>query len=226
MKSDDTHPEKHRSSLMQGIQFDQEATVELIRAKLRTGVKPQDLNLHGKFEVEHFRSGKKIDEFEIDNGITVEGKNFLLNLAFHGASGPAKINTWYIGLVDNAGFTAFDETDIYDDIDQAGNGWDEWPDYTDANNGDSTTTRPEWTEAAASNKSITTDTPQAIFDVVAAGDGDTVKGVFVCGGPNAQTKSDHTVGSPPNILWSTAAFSATVPVQTNDQLKVTYTLSC
>jgi hypothetical protein len=205
------------------IKFVDKVGLDIVKAKdhLRDG-----MPLKGTFKIEHWRAGVKINEFEIDNLITVEAKNFLLNLAFHGASGPAKINTWYIGLVDNAGFTAFDETDTYDDIDQAGNGWDEWQDYTDANNGDSTTTRPQWSEAAASSKSITTDTPQAIYDVVAAGDGDTVKGVFICGGTNAQTKGDHTAGSPPNILWSMVAFSATVGVQTSDQLKVTYTLSC
>jgi len=186
----------------------------------------EKMPLKGVFHFEHFRDGVKIGEFDIENTITVEAKNFFLNLTFRGASGPAKINTWYIGLVDNAGFTAFDETDTYDDIDQAGNGWDEWVDYTDANNGDSAATRPEWSEAAASSKSITTDTPQAIYDVVAAGDGDVVKGVFICGGANAQTKADHTPGSPPNILWSMVAFAATVNVQTSDQLKVTYTLSC
>ena len=185
-----------------------------------------DMPLKGELHFEQWRDGVKIRDIDITNLITVEAKNFFLNLTFHGASGPAKIDTWYIGLVDNAGFTAFDETDTYDDIDQAGNGWDEWQDYTDANNGDSAATRPEWSEGAASSKSITTDTPQAIYDVVAAGDGDTVKGVFICGGPNSQTKGDHTAGSPPNILWSMVAFAATVGVQTSDQLKVTYTLSC
>lgn len=184
------------------------------------------LPIQGTFIIEHIRDGKVLHKQVFKNGITVEGKNFLLNLAFHGASGPAKINTWYIGLVDNAGYTAFDETDTYDDIDQAGNGWDEWQDYTDANNASSAVTRPEWSEGAASNKSITTDTPQAIYDVVAAGDGDTIKGVFICGGANAQTKGDHTPGSPANILWATAAFTSTVNVQTSDQIKVTYTLSC
>lgn len=183
-------------------------------------------NLKGKFHFEQIRNGKTIKEFDITNGITTEGKNFLLNLAFHGAAGPAKINDWYIGLIDSVGLTALAATDTYDNINQAGNGWDEWPDYTDANNGASTTTRPVWTEAAASAASITTDTPQAIYDVVVAGDGDTVYGIFVCGGANAQTKSDHTPGAPANILWSTAAFSAPVDVETADQLKVTYTLSC
>jgi len=182
--------------------------------------------LKGKFHIEQIRNGKVIRDFDITNGITTEGKNFLLNLAFHGAAGPAKIDTWYIGLIDNAGLTALAATDTYDNINQAGNGWDEWVDYTDANNGASALTRPQWVEAAASAAAITTDTPQAIYDVVAAGDGDTVYGVFICGGTNAQSKADHTPGATPNILWSTAAFAATVDVETADQLKVTYTLSC
>ncbi len=185
----------------------------------------QDLELKGKFHFEHWRNGKLLYREEVFNGITIEGKNFLLDVGFHGAGGPAKITVWYIGLVDNAGFSTFDETDTYDDIDQAGNGWDTWGDYTDANNGASAVTRPAWVEAAASNKQITTDTPQAIYDVVGAGDGDVVKGVFIVGGPNAQTKADHTAGSPPNVLWSTAAFASTITVATSDQLKITYTIS-
>ncbi len=183
-----------------------------------------NLLIKGKIGIIHIRNGKVINKFEIPNGITIEGKNFLLNVGFHGAAGPSKINTWYIGLVDNSGFTAFDETDIYDDITQAGNEWNEWQDYTDANNSDNATTRPQWSEGAASAKQITTDTPQAIYDVVAAGDGDVVKGVFIAGGTNSQTKGDHTAGSA-NILWSTAAFASTITVATNDQLKVTYTIS-
>ncbi len=187
--------------------------------------KDPGLKLKGRFHIEHIRDGVVINKFDITNGITVEGKNFLLNLGFHGAAGPAKINLWHIGLINNTPFTALDESDTYDDINQAGNGWEEWGDYTDANNIDSAVTRPEWTEGAASNKQITTDTPQAIYDVVGAGDGDTVKGVFICGGPDADTKNDDTAGSPPNILWSTALFASSITVATSDQLKITYTIS-
>lgn len=187
-------------------------------------VRQPNLPLKGKFTIEHIRNGEVINKFEIENGITVEGKNFLLDVGFHGAAGPSKINTWYIGLVDNAGFSAFDETDIYDGIDQEGNGWDEWKDYTDANNGNSGVTRPQWSEGAASNKQISTDTPQAIYDVTAPGDGDVVYGVFIVGGTNSQTKGDHTAGVA-NKLWSTAAFASTITVATSDQLKITYTIS-
>jgi len=186
----------------------------------------QGFNPNGKFTIELIRDGKTIHKEELKNGITIEGKNHLLDLAFHGAAGPAKINIWYIGIVDNANFVAFDEADTYDNIDQVAHGWDEWIDYTDANNGDSVVTRPIWVEGAASNKAITTDTPQAIYDVVAAGNGDTIEGIFICGGGDATDKADHTAGTPPNVLWSTGAFAASIVVATADQLKITYTLSC
>jgi hypothetical protein len=183
-------------------------------------------NPKGKFVFEQIRNGKVIYRQEFKNTVTTEGKNNILNTFFYGASGPAKINTWHIGIVDNASFTAIAATDTYDNINQAGNGWDEWVDYTDANNGDSAATRPVWTMGAASAGSITTDTPQAIFDVVVAGNGDVLKGIFICGGPDADTKADHTPGSPANVLWSVGAFTALVTVETSDQLKITYTLSC
>ncbi len=66
-------------------------------------------------------------------------KNQLLNAQFDAAT---QITAWYLGLIDNAGFTALAAADTYDEINQAGNGWDEFADYTDAGNGDSTTTRP------------------------------------------------------------------------------------
>ncbi len=186
-------------------------------------VKNPNLQLKGQFYIEHIRNGVVIHREDITNGITVEGKNHLLDVVFHGAGGPARLTVWYIGLIDNAAFSALDEGDDYDEINNA-NGWNEWPDYTDANNGDSAVTRPEWSEGAASNKQITTDTPQAIYDVVVAGDGDTVYGVFIVGGPNSQTKSDHN-SDPLNILWSTAAFGSPITVATSDQLKITYTIS-
>jgi hypothetical protein len=51
-----------------------------------------------------------------------------------------------------------------------------------------------------------------------------VKGVFCCGGANAQTKGDHTGAG--NYLWATALFNSDdVPVTSGDQLKVTYSVS-
>jgi hypothetical protein len=172
--------------------------------------------------VEHFRKGKKIAEYAMNNGITNQGLNDVLDVMFD--SGAQK-TAWYMGLINLSGFTALDATDTYDDIDQAGNGWDTFQNYTDANNGDSTTTRPEWPPDEPSGQSITNSTTQAIFDITATG---TVKGIFVVAGEaSTQTKGDHAPGTtPPNVLWSTALFSGgDVAVANGDQLKVTYTVN-
>lgn len=177
-----------------------------------------NLPLTGEFRVEHYRDGKKINTYNFNNGITIEGKNFLLDVMFHGT---AAAGTWYLGLIDLVGYTALDETDTYDDIDQAGNGWDEFQGYTDANNGDSAVTRPAYAEDAASAKAITNSTT-SIYDITS---NDTVKGIFVVGlGAAADTKGDHAADGK---LWSTALFtSGDVAVVIGDQLKITYTVSC
>jgi hypothetical protein len=200
------------------LRVSQSAGVELVRPKKNLIVPPSGIDLSGRFNVELWRKGKRIDARSFPNGITIEGKNRLLDVAFHAQT---QITTWYIALIDLTGYSALDETDIYDDINQAGNGWDEFDDYTDPANADSTTTRPVWTEGAAASKSITNASP-VVFDITATG---TVKGIFIVGGTNAQTKGDHTAGTA-NALWSTALFTGgDVAVENLDQLKITYTIS-
>lgn len=171
----------------------------------------------GTFHVEHFRKGEKIGEYELKNGITNQGLNHVLGVEFDAAT---QITQWYIGLINLTGYSALAAGDTYDDIDQAGNGWDTFQSYTDANNGDSTVTRPAWTTDTPSGQSVTNST-QAIYDITGSG---TVKGIFVVGGTNSQTKGDHTASG--NYLWSTALFSGgDVAVSNGDQLKVTYTVN-
>lgn len=191
----------------------QKAGCNVVRARKAA----DQLPLRGRFVVEHFRKGVKIGQYEFPNGITNEGKNKLLDVMFHAVSA---ITTWWLGLVDNDGYIALAATDTYDNIDQVGNGWDEFTDYTDPANGNSDTTRPEWTEGAASGPAITNASP-VVFDIAASG---TVKGLFLVGGiANAQNKGNHEAGG---TLWATALFnSGDVPVSADDQLKVTYTVS-
>lgn len=200
---------------MSNLRISQAAGVELVRPPKNSGG-ISILSPRGRFKVEHYRKGKRINEYVFPNGIVNEGKNKLLDVMFHAT---AAISTWYIGLIDLTGYSALADDDTYDDINQAGNGWDEFASYTDANNGDSAVTRPEWQEDAASGESITNSTT-SIYDITANG---TVKGIFVAGGANAQTKSDHEAG---NTLWATALFgSGDVSVLNGDQLKITYTIS-
>ena len=199
---------------MNVLNVKQEAGVELIRA----AKKAESLLIpRGQFKVEHWRDGKRINEYVFPNGIVNEGKNKLLNVMFN--EGTA-ITTWWLGLIDLSGYTELLATDTYDDINQAGNGWDEFTNYTDPGNGGSASTRPEWDEGAASGQSITNASP-AVFDLTGAG---TVKGVFLVGGDaGSQNKGDHAAGS---TLWATALFtSGDVVVANGDQLKVTYTVS-
>jgi len=176
-----------------------------------------DLNLKGHYVVEHWRNGKRYNEYHFSNDIVNEGKNQLLDAQFHAVSA---ITVWFLGIIDNAGYSALAATDTYDDIDQAANGWDEFQSYTDAGNGDSATTRPGWAEDAASGQSIT-NSSVSVFDITGSG---TVKGLFLVGGiANANLKGNHESGG---TLWATALFgSGDVAVQNGDQLKVTYTVS-
>lgn len=198
----------------------QQASVQVVRAgevpPANGDLRSHLFNMRGEFIVEHWRRGRRINEYRVQNGIVNEGKNKLLNVMFDGGT---QITTWYLGLIDNSGYTALADADNYDNIDQAGNGWDEFKNYTDGNNGDNTTTRPEWPTDPASAQSITNSTV-AVYNITGSG---TVKGVFAVGGTGSQTKGHHAAGP---TLWATALFtSGDVTVQNGDQLKVTYTVS-
>lgn len=172
----------------------------------------------GRFHVKHYRDGKLIAEHDFPNGIVDEGKDDLFDTYFDSGT---QITTWYMGLIDNSGFTALADDDTYDDINQAGNGWDEFTDYTDANNGDSAVTRPVWNPDPASGQAITNTSVKAIFDITAGG---TVKGLFIAGkGANASDKDDHAADG---LLWATALFDqGDTAVVNGDQLQVSYTVS-
>ncbi len=175
------------------------------------------LGLRGLYTVEHWRNGRRYNEYRLKNDITNEGRNKLLDVMFDAAT---QITIWYLGIIDDINFSALSNADTYDEINQSGNGWDEFTDYTDANNGDSALTRPIWPTGPAASQSITNAT-LAVYDLTGPG---TVKGLFtVGGGSSPETKGDHTAGS---TLWATALFSGgDAIVQSGDQLRVTYTVS-
>ncbi len=204
--------EKHMSNSQ--MQLGQSAVATVVKKSTPGN---SDLNLAGRYVVEHFRAGKRINSYHFPNGIVNEGKNFLLNVQFNAL---AAMSVWYMGLIDDLNYSALDATDLYDDIDQTGNGWDEFKLYTDAGNGDSATTRPAWDEATASAQSIT-NSSVTVFDITGSG---TVKGLFLVAGTSANLKGDHTAGTA-HKLWATALFSGDVAVLSADQLKVTYTVS-
>lgn len=109
---------------------------------------------------------------------------------------------WYVGLVDNSGWTAFS----YDDTLGTHTGWIEFTNYSGS--------RKQLTFSAATgnNPSVIATSAPAAFNILGTG---TIKGAFVC---NASTGSG-------GILFSEGAFSATRNVVNGDTLNVNYSLS-
>lgn len=144
---------------------------------------------------------KYVENFEGDfhNDITNIGKNTLLDSFFRNQAPPA---VWYFGLVDNASWTAFAAGDTM----SSHAGWIEFTSYSDS-------TRVAWTTVAAASQAIT-NSSVSTFNINGSG---TLKGIFVT---SVSTKSGTT-----GTLWSTAAFTTTVPVSSGDQLKITYTVN-
>lgn len=181
---------------MDKVNFNDRATVGVERNRSL----PDVLDPRGRFKVEHIRDGNVIGVYEFPNGITNAGKDSLLNVYFHSAT---QITTWYVGLVDNSGFSAFAAADTA----SSHSGWTESQDYGES-------TRVSWGMDASSGQSITNSTADT-FTMNAT---KTIKGIFVI--------SNSTKGGTTGTLWSTAAFGSTVSVNSADLLKVTYTVSC
>jgi hypothetical protein len=179
------------------LNLHQEAGVLVVRGNPRID---QDFRPKGKFMVEHRNAaGKLIGVYEVPNGIVDVGLNHILDTEFNGGT---PITTWYIGLIDNASFSALAAGDTMG----SHAGWIENSDYTQAN-------RVTWTSGAAAARAITNATT-CDFSMNAT---KTIKGIFIT--------SNNTKGGTTGTLWSTAAFGSTVSVNNGDTLKVTYTLS-
>lgn len=151
----------------------------------------------GVMFVKHYdKDGNLKGTYKARNGVTNEGKDAVLDIMFHGST---QITTWYLGIMDNSGYTA----EAAGDTLASHAGWSEFTTYTG--------NRKEWTEGAASSQSITN---SATVDFAITGSA-TLKGVFLCSAATGTT----------GTLWATAAFSSTVAVTSGDTLKVTYTVS-
>ena len=158
------------------------------------------LKLRGKVRIRHIRDGKVLADFEVPNGIVNEGKNDLLDTMFDSG---VQIAAWFIGLIDNAGFTAEADTDTH----ALHPGWAEEQSYAEA-------TRPQWNNDGAAAQSIT-NSVSVDFSINGAA---ALYGIFVS---NVSVKGSVVAA----ILWATAAFSSVLNVINGDTLKVTYTVN-
>lgn len=172
---------------------------QLVRASVdRKYDLAQDLRFSNPFHVEHFRGGKLLGVSGGFNGVTIEGKNLLLNVMFHGTTA---LSPWYIGLINNTPTPTLAEADTL----ASHAGWTEFTAYTG--------NRQEWTETEAANKVIGTDTVSS-FPITATTA--TVNGILIA------SAASGTSGT----LWATGSFTTPRDVISGDILRVTYGVRC
>jgi hypothetical protein len=167
------------------------------------GLDPNRLGVGGYFTIEcRDADGRLKWEDTAENGVVNSALDDVLNVYLRGTS---QVANWYIGLVDNAGFTGFAAADTI----ASHSGWSENTNYSNTN-------RVQWSAAAASNQGVT-NTTTADFNMN-PGSQVTIRGLFLA--------SDNTKGGTTGKLFATAAFSGgNQAVNNGDTLKVTYTVS-
>jgi hypothetical protein len=156
-----------------------------------------NLVLTNYYRFECFRKGKLLWEETIKNIIVTVGLNDILDKYFKGSSYTA---AWYVGLVDNAGWTAFAAGDTL----ASHSGWTEFTTYSG--------TRKALTLGTVSAGSVDNSASKASFTITTGG---TLKGAFVA------TVTSGTSGT----LYGEGAFTATRTVAIDDVLNVTITLT-
>lgn len=160
---------------------------------------PVKLMIGGSYHGQIIRDGRVIDEFVDKNLVVDEGLNSLLNIMFNGAT---QVPTWYMGVFEGnytpvSGVTgatvasAATECTAY-----------------------ASTTRPAYTEAASTAKSMTNSANRASFVFTA---GKTIYGALLV--------SDNTKGGTAGTLFSAARFSTSKVVAVDDELLLTYTFT-
>lgn len=137
---------------------------------------------------------------EVPNIVVNVGLNDVLDKYFKGSTYTA---AFYVGLVDNASFSAFAAGDIM----SSHTGWIELTAYNEA-------TRETLTLGTVSSQSVDNSASKASFTMNAT---NVVKGAFVT--------TDSTKGGTLGTLYGAAAFSATRSVESGDVLNVTVTLT-
>lgn len=116
-------------------------------------------------------------------------------------SGGTQKTTWYLGLVNNAGFTALAAGDTMSSTP----GWDEYTSYDES-------TRRTWVDGGVASQTVSNVASPATFtfNETAA-----MKGGFLV--------SNNTKGGTTGLLWATGAFGSVQNMANLQTLDVTYT---
>lgn len=152
-----------------------------------------------KFECFDKHGNPKWEE-TIHNLVTTQGKNDMLDKYFAGSAYTA---AWYVGLIDNASYSAISANDTM----ASHGGWIENQEYDEA-----TREAVSFNAASSGSKAASTYTEFTIDPT-----GATIKGAFLT--------SVSTKGGTTGILYSAAAFGANRVLVDNDLLRITPTYS-
>lgn len=155
-------------------------------------------NLHEYRDIRCRNAFMPFDPVTVPNLTTTAGKNDQLTQYFKGSGYSA---AWYIGLVDNAGFSAYAAGDTM----SSHAGWAESTAYSNAN-------RPTWTGGSVSGGSVDNSGAVAAFNINATA---TIRGAFQV--------NNNTKGGTTGTLYGEADFAASRSLLSGDTLNVTVT---
>lgn len=173
---------------------------DLVAAKMVMNQRQDDgLIAHGHVRVECVRDGKVIWIEEGPNLIVTTGRNKLLDETLEGSGYTA---AWYMGLIDNAGFSAIAAADTM----ASHAGWAEADEYDEA-------TREAISFGAASSGTKATDA-DCSFTISAT---ITINGIFIA---SSGTKNESA-----SVLFAAKSFSSPRACVDNDVLNVSYSAS-
>lgn len=158
------------------------------------------LHLQTQYEVSCYRDGRLLWVDAFHNLVTTVGKNKVLDAAFKtGLASPA----WYVGLVDNASYTAYAAADTM----SSHAGWIESTIYTEA-------VRQTWTAGTIAAGSVDNASSKAVFTINAGG---TVRGCFLT--------TVSTKGGTTGTLYGVGDLTASRVVISGDVLNIKVTLT-
>jgi hypothetical protein len=165
------------------------------------------------------RDGRVLTSGRTRNTVVNEGKNDFLNKIFNGGTtqGMASLD-WWLGIVDNSGFGAFDVTDTL----VTHSGWTEFTDYTPVlpslYSGQESTSRGYWwRNGASSGEVLGADATGSITFTFSNGTTKMLQGIFVT--------TDQTRDGTSGIIWATAPFVSPVTVNSGDTMNLHYNVS-
>lgn len=164
----------------------------------------ETIQIKGRYDVECVGADGQVKWTDtIENLVVTVGKNDLLDKYFAGSTYTA---AWYMGLVDNASFSAYAAGDTL----ASHSGWLEFLLYTGTNR-----TTVGWNVASSGSKVSTT----TAFSINGSG---TVLGALLCTTQARGTASNGGAG----VLYSAGTFTGGArTVASSDTLNVTYTAS-